>query len=409
MSAAQSAYNQIHVRNPLDAYLAEPPEGTLFADPFRRVPRHARHTSQLVSNEAVDFDRTITFDVPRGGDLLSGLALYFKLPALTSVRPSDSTFLGWTQSIAYSMIKRVELTMGQRVILSTTGMAMDILDDLTATSGKADALARMTGRYDSEALLGQNALDTLEVFLPFHFWFTRKIAHGLPLWLLRSNVGIQIRVELRPFSELVTYDGDEEPMALKPLDALLYADYTMLSDTDKEENYSFDETFDVVMEQYQTHVFQHIRANTAQAAINLDLTNAVKEILWVCTEVESQKNNDWFNYGWRDRGGAALIKTAGLTLDGSVRVERLPESFFRNFNVYRHHSHLPNRNVYCYSFAENPESHQVSGYLNASNYDYVTLALTFHEGVPESFVYVVGVSYNVLKIDKAGNVHLEYL
>jgi hypothetical protein len=66
---------------------------------------------------------------------------------------------------------------------------------------------------------------------------------------------------------------------------------------------------------------------------------------------------------------------AKLQLNGHDRFTQRDASYFRLVQPYQHHTRVPSKYVYLYSFALNPESHQPSGTCNFSRLDNVTLAL----------------------------------
>ena len=85
-----------------------------------------------------------------------------------------------------------------------------------------------------------------------------------------------------------------------------------------------------------------------------------------------------------------------LQLNGHDRFSERDASYFRLVQPYQHHTRIPSKYVYCYSFALNPEAHQPSGTCNFSRLDNVTLNLKGVKGTGEVLVYAV--SNNILRI-----------
>jgi hypothetical protein len=92
--------------------------------------------------------------------------------------------------------------------------------------------------------------------------------------------------------------------------------------------------------------------------------------------------------------------TAKLQLNGHDRFTERDASYFRLVQPYQHHTRVPSKYVYVYSFALNPESHQPSGTCNFSRLDNVTLSLsglkTKVGDAGQLLVYAV--SNNILRI-----------
>jgi hypothetical protein len=90
---------------------------------------------------------------------------------------------------------------------------------------------------------------------------------------------------------------------------------------------------------------------------------------------------------------------AKLQLNGHDRFTERKAAYFRLVQPYQHHTRVPNKHIYCYSFALNPEAHQPSGTCNFSRLDNVTLNLKgLSEKSDEGELLVYAVSNNILRI-----------
>ena len=75
------------------------------------------------------------------------------------------------------------------------------------------------------------------------------------------------------------------------------------------------------------------------------------------------------------------IKSVQLRLNNSTRFnmndgQDVNAAYFRTVEPYLHHTRIPDKHIYSYSFALNPESEQPSGAINMSRIDNAKLSLT---------------------------------
>jgi hypothetical protein len=87
------------------------------------------------------------------------------------------------------------------------------------------------------------------------------------------------------------------------------------------------------------------------------------------SEVQRQiscADNDWFNY-WGPEQKEPVVQAA-LSLNNLPRMCR-EGAYLRLVQPLQHHSKIPEKAVYCYSFALHPELSAPSGSLNFSRID----------------------------------------
>jgi hypothetical protein len=392
----------------LDKYLTMNPETSLFTYSYKQTTPFAKNTVMIPFNERVDFGRTITATVPFLGDVLNTVHLYFRLPQLTPTE--DSTYLGWTNTIGYAMIESVQVRIGETIFDSHNGLCMEIMDELTVPETKKPARNKSIGRYDTVNVLPINALGIQDIYIPLQFWFNKKLACGLPLSSLSGQL-VKFYIKLRSFDKIVTYDGSIIPEPYSILDSGMILDYYILSDDEKTALYK--DPMDpptYLIEQWQYESYD-IHAGTTTNRFRLDFTNAIKEIIFVVVEIDSEENNDFFNFGRRDNSmlGGELLSKIGLTFDGKERFAKLPESFYRMLTVQRYHSYGGMRNIYCIPFSEFPEINQPTGTVNFSRYDNIDLALDFIDSVPACRLHILGINYNRVIIQPNESIQIEFL
>ncbi len=390
----------------LESYLTGSPKTSLFStyDYHQHTP-YAKNSTTVPFNEKVGYGKTISAEIPHGGDLVQNIRLYFRLPALPL--PNGSTYVGYTNTVGYAMIESVELRIGEHVIVSRTDIFLDCMDYLETDSSKQLAGWKAIGRYDTVNVLERNALGPQDVYVSLNLWLEKRPASALPLLKL-GGIPVRVVVKLKPFASCVTYDGPEPPAECPPLDAGLLVDYYVLGDDEKQDFQEEDQTY--LIEQWQIDRFD-IAPGMSSNRFSLDFNLSVKELVWVFVEQESEDNNDFFNYGRRDPlvQGGEFISTFSFFLDGKERVEKMPESYARMILPKKHHTFAGDRNIYTLPFAEYPEvTAQPSGTCNMSGYDSVELGFEFVKNLPATRLYIAAISYNRLIIAESG-VTLEFL
>ena len=103
--------------------------------------------------------------------------------------------------------------------------------------------------------------------------------------------------------------------------------------------------------------------------------------------------------GVSGQDGALLAR---LLLNNANRWEAKEGRYFRLIQPYQHHTNIPDKFIYCYSFALQPQDIQPSGTCNFSRIDKATLQLTVSVNTVRSGrtaqVRVYAVNYNVLRV-----------
>src|SRR6478609_3985915 len=403
-TAGLDDYLTVRPKEMLDSNTTAPNYASLFSYNYKRITPFAKHTIYIPFNENVDFGRTITTTVPYLGDILHTVHLYFRLPQL-SLPPVGSNYIGWVNSIGYAMIESVQIRIGETIFDEHNGLFMEVMDYISVSSNKTEARSKSVGRYDNANVLAMNANGEQDIYVPLQFWFNKKLFSGIPMPSL-SGQSVKIYVKLKPFQNVVTYDGDVLPVEMPIQESGVMLDYYLLSEPEK--NMLKTDVQEYLIEQWQYESFD-IAAGISTSRFSLDFTKCVKELVFVLTETESEDNNDCFNFGRRDKDfqGGEFLERIGLAFDGKIREEKRPESFYRVITPQRFHTYGGNRNIYVISFAENPEINQPTGAVNFSRYDNIELLLDFIDNVPQCRLHVLAVVYNKINIDPVDGIQIE--
>lgn len=371
--------------------LTSNPQVSFFKKVYKRHTPFAMETIEQHFNESVDFGKTVKCKVSRAADLIGGVYFHFTLPALSV--PSGSTYIGWTNSIGYAIIDYVTISIGGQEICKHYGIWMEIWEELTTEESKRNGTLNMIGKYEILTSLQTNALTASTYNVPLQFWFCRRPELFLPIIALQYH-DIEICLKLRPFQECVTYDGSTEPADVSITDACLYIDYVYLSEPERE--FFAQKPLMYLIDQLQYNNREQLAANVTKHVSQLEFNHAVKELQWVFVETDSVDNNDHFNFSRRS-DIAKLMSTASMKTENLERFFQLNETYFRQIQPYNHHTRIPLKYIYCYSFAFNPEDRlSPSGTMNFSRYDNITMQFTMNTSNPAVYLYIYAISHNCL-------------
>ena len=381
-----------------DVYLTKDPQINIFKYTYYRYVNFSTDIVKLQLNEVASFGRRITCDIPKRGHLLSKLYLHLRLPKLTKV---DGDYLSWSDTIGYSIFSEpIELQVNGIIIDKLYPHFMDAWDELTSIDPGKKLMILKSDLYNSTS---HNAEKEIDLMIPLDFWFTKQYSSALPL-LSMLGQDIRLNFKFKEFSKIINYNGSEPPH-IDILDSNIYAEYVFLDDVISEQFQKQKHTY--IIEQVQHNGEESISSNVTDFNKLIKFNHPTKELIFFCVEKANVDNNNYFVYS-RNTDELPFISEAALLLDGKYRIEYLPEFYYRTIVPHSVHSHIPMKYIYTISFSIKPEDNQPTGSINLSRFDDVTLALRMKSGNPDCFIYVYGISYNVLTIEN-GNFNLEFI
>ena len=418
-----------------DIYLTGNPQITFFKVVYRRHTNFAMEAIEQVFSGTADFGRKVTCTISRNGDLINNIYLQVQFPALSLnsiYSPSETTVpssVAWTNSLGHALIRQVQIEIGGQRIDQQYGVWLEIWDDLTQTSEKQNGYNHMVGKYATNVGLIGNASSPRIYYIPLQFWFCRNPGLSLPLIALQYHE-VKIIIEFRTAIELVvgltaTGDRDNDSDTTSIYDssgvalqsAALWVDYVYL---DTEERRRFAQmSHEYLIDQLQFTGAESLQLDQTANKIRLNFNHPVKEIVWI---VQREKNfavgtayNDWFNFSAALPGtpvpsnAVDLMADAKILLNGHDRFAVRPQTYFRLVQPYQHHTRIPDKHIYLYSFGLRPEEHQPSGTCNFSRIDNAQLVfdLTNPSQLPTPTsqwtgatgqISIYATNYNVLRI-----------
>ena len=372
-----------------DIYLTGNPQITFFKVVYRRHTNFACESIEQTFNGSVDFGRKVTATISRNGDLITNCWVEASLPNLyvtgTGAEPANKVPTGtaYKNSVGHALLKEVELEIGGQRIDKHYADWLEIWSELTVPEEKRSGYKSMVGKFDAAV----NAdFKGGKLYVPLIFFFNRNPGLALPLIALQYHE-VKINITFESLSNLTQVATD---VTFDDLKASLFVDYVYL-DTDERRRFA-QMSHEMLIEQLQFTGDESISAGSNK--IRLNFNHPVKELVWVVKD-DSQAN-DCFSY--TDEDGVEPVSSVKLLLNGHDRFSERDGSYFRLVQPYQHHTRVPSKAIYSYSFALKPEEHQPSGTCNFSRIDNATLSLTTNPLDADAVLKVYATSYNVLRI-----------
>ena len=378
-----------------DAHLTDQPEITYFKDGYKRYTNFSVSQIEQQFNSSVGYGRKITAVVSRNGDLINEMYFMLTLSALVNTGAAglgDQVY--WTNSVGHAIIEFVEVEIGGHRFDRHQGDFMEIWETLSHPPDKG--LGELVGFFTNTDDLVDFSSRDQTLFIPIRFWYNRFHAQALPLIALQYHE-VRINIKLRNRSELVIEEGG----ALSPdvggggeiLDAKLLVNYVYL-DTHERRMFA-QQPHEYLIDQLQFTGAEAKPSGKTRFNIPLFFNHPTQELIWVLQKQTEIDNNRWFNYEGLTAGQDGLVE-AKIQLNGHDLFQEREAKYFRMVQPLEHHTRIPDKFIYDYSFALDPEDLRPSGSVNLSRIDNVTLVLETEDYQGEIRIYAR--SKNVMKI-----------
>tara|TARA_B100000700_G_C14974868_1_gene823320 strand:- start:379 stop:1692 length:1314 start_codon:yes stop_codon:yes gene_type:complete len=421
------------------------PQMTFFKSVYKRHTNFAMETIEVTMNSYPTVNETITTAVipKNAGDLLENL--YYDVVLTGTANGNGASgygYLNWINGTGYAYIKEVSLLIGNQEIEKHYSEWYDIWNELTDIDLKEHLLVNKwndKSSYLNNCIISTNVTkqDPVQLYIPLKFFFCRNAGLSIPLIALQYD-DIKIKTMFRKMDYLMNAETQATTNAVAP-EVKLYANYIYLDTTER--RIFTQKPHEYLIEQIQHNGKVTLDANNGVHELNFN--NLVKELIWVCKQkaveeadptisgntavlsnVEGStitKGNDYFfytsPYGTTSGNPKNLeylgnqespepFGTATISIDGNERFSAQKASYFRSLQPFYHHSKVPQKHIYSYSFALYPEKHQPSGFCDFTKFR--NIKITFTNPVPNANLLVFAMGYNVLRVAE-GKADLAYL
>ena len=418
------------------------PQMTFFKSVYKRHTNFAMETIEVMMNSYPTVDESITTAIipKNAGDLLENLYYDVKLTG-NAHSQAGGGYLNWIKGTGYAYIKEVSLLIGNQEIEKHYSEWYDIWNELTDIDLKEHLLVNKwtsKSNYLNNSIIENNETQNpVQLYIPLKFFFCRNAGLSIPLIALQYD-DIKIKTMFRKMDNMINAEYIATTSSVVP-DVKLYANYIYL---DKTERRIFTQKpHEYLIEQIQHNGKETLDANNGIHQLNFN--NLVKELIWICKSKDVEetdptvtgatavlsniegntitKGNDYFNYTspyGTLNGDAKNLEYLGnqespepfntgiISIDGNERFSSQKASYFRSLQPFYHHSKVPQKHIYSYSFALYPEKHQPSGFCDFTKFR--NIEIKFTNPISNANLLLFAIGYNVLRIGE-GKANLAYL
>ena len=435
-----------------DHYTNITPEMSYFKQVYKRHTNFSMESFRLTfTTKPVIMETTknqFKCRISRLGDLLQQVYLYFELPEIYS---DGNLQFRWINQVANYMIYQYNVTIDTQLVDQKWGEWMDVWNELVLTADKKYGYDKMIGNVEeftsprnlSPTIIVRNnrllyssypvsdratstpSLRSKSFYVPLDFWFTKNSTLALPLISLQYQ-NIDVTIELRPIYELYQiYDGSigkfvspffysqnnpskastvtinnftKDHNKIIDLNAYLDCNYIFLDNAER--TYIASNTMDFLVE--RVYNVQKTGLLSGYNFIDLNISNSIKEILWVLRRGDINNYNDWTNLtpAIPLDDTFSILKSAKIVWNGQDRFEEKPYEYFNLLQPFQHHTSAPRAGIHTYSFAIYPEKVNPSGSYNASiiNKQQLTFTLNSYSGINSFDASVYALYYNIFRV-----------
>jgi hypothetical protein len=427
-----------------DVMLTQNPQMSYFLKNYKRHTKFAMQTAEIPFDQEPSFGGKVHATIPRLGDLVKEMYVRITLPEMDqniltefdSVQQKSvgiKTYPTYVDSVGNAVLRRVDLSIGGQVLSSLNGEYMEIYNDTFVPRSHTKAIENMVGRtyikdgagpasnvvYRTENGFSANGAFPRTFIVPLRFWNSQDVSLSIPLVALQKQE-LEITIQIEDVERLVTsklFDlkgrlKTNIQLGGKPLEIekmSLLVDYIQLSD--EEATYFTNSPMQYTITQVQgieTTVGKNEDYTTLPKQIRPTFSNPVKE-LFIITQDDPNRprsiqaistlTNDYFNF--KNSVGTDHLKSLELLFNGEIRIQKeIADGFYlRVVQPLQSHTKVPERFIYNYSFALDPENYAPTGQVNFSRIKDILFNLTLNPPLGKDVntrIYVK--SYNVLVI-----------
>lgn len=431
---------QLVIQGGQDIYITGNPETSFFKSVYRRHTNFSiESVDQVLLGGIKNTEFTLNYVIKKGGDLLSKMHFEIDLPEQNMQNNvSNLNYCHYNNTTAYTFLKDISISIGEKLIDQHESRYYDILNDLRNSDGGLDYLINRNVN-GNENIYKPNST---KLFIPLDFWFCKDISQSLPLIALQFH-DVKLKARFRGIKDIINseYNGSDfndtttdttvvgnDISNPKKANITLWTNYIYL-DIDERKRFAQEhheyliEQVQLVEREYKQYLdinFNHpvktlywvIQNNTAvKTRHDYKLIDNIKNTFGLTTNSVFQNtwrnSNDYLNYKIHEPVNSSHLngvtkyehfKTMKLTFNGIDRFKPRDATYFRTIQPLENGYTIPTKNIYMYSFCLHPEDHQPSGSCNFSRIDNFSITFTGDQSYTGYKIYIYAKNYNVLRI-----------
>ena len=369
-----------------DQWLTGDPQFSYFLMNFRRHTKFSIDYIESQFDGDLTFGKTITCRIPNDkGDLVKNLNLKVTLE-------DPSTGYEWCPSVISHLIESAELIIGGQTIQKLTGEYLYMYQQLYNTDDDTDQTVYFLNSHGNTIAYSGD----YNYFIDLPFYFYRNSSLSIPTCALTKQI-VEVRIKLRPLSELVSGANPENAIAtLKKI--AIDTEFVFL--TDRERDYLMSRPIDYVITQLQMSKFV-MKAGENTKSVMLNFSHPVKELFFISQSEKAVRDNHPNRYN--------TISNVKLRFNNELIFDR-----DRKFLVYeqalKYHISPPEyvaatnykqSEFSMYSFALNPEMYYPTGQVNMSRivHKLLTIEIDPINSIDDNKTRVYALNFNILRVN----------
>lgn len=434
-----------------DIFLTTNPQMSYFLKQYKRHSKFALQEIEIPFDRVPEFGNRARAQIPRYGDMLNELYLKFELPELnqgifktfnpiTQKQENVNTFPTYCDSVGHALIQQASIKIGQQTIQRINGEYLDIYEDMFTPESQSLAIENLVGRTYERTGLGpasnvayrtENGFAAVGAFprtfiVPLRFWMTQDPSLSIPLVAL-DRQEVEIEIDFQRVERLIVNtqkEADEENLLpflnilqlgntpVKLTNASIIARYAFLSE--EETNFFKSKSLDYLITQIQgIESFAKKEENFLENPKNIKtfFKNPVKE-LYILAQSDTYRPRDYkdtdtttadfFRYSSPNLSKLDNLANLELTFNGQPRLLKsvADSNYLRVIQPLQYHTKNPQRYIYNYSFALDPENYQPTGQANFSRIKDVYFNCYLNDANnTDRTIRIYVKNYNVLRIE----------
>ena len=407
---------QLVTTGQLDNFITTNPDISFYLFAYKRHTKFALETVRL------DFDKTLTINSPNTiykckipfiADMISNVYLVYTIPDIYS---NDTHCFKWVKNFGTLLIKNANVTVASTIIDNLDGEWLLIMNELSLAV--KDSYNNITGninhyydpqteipiikirnnRYVSVSYPSGNkdlnipSIKTREIIIPLSFNFTKHSSLALLLARIQNREDIYINLELEDIENLYQVYDIKTNMYISPkyhnelyptdkidintfitnnnLNAYIEATCVYIDNYERTVLMTTPVKSILIEKVFISNYYDVTAGNNLSTKINLmGANNHNKEIIWVLKREDYYKYNENINYtnAIPEDPSKPIMSMANIYFDKMNIMQDKNENFFNLIQPYQHHSCIPKKGIYCYSFGLFPDRWQPTGSYNGAS------------------------------------------
>ena len=297
-----------------DIYITGNPQITFFKVVYRRHTNFAMETIEHSFVGTVGFDRTISSNITRNGDLIT--QMYLRV-IINSVTPLNSNF-AWVRRLGHALIRQVDIDIGGTRVDRQYGTWLDVWYELARQGDHEPGYAAMVGDVPQMTNYDGNPKPEYILYIPLKFWFNKFVGLAIPIIALQYHE-VYLHVTLEALERLIIRDCNFDINIISLGDVSVLVNYIFL-DTEERRRFAI-VGHEYLIEQIQWNGIERVLA--PETRYRLDFNHPTKELIWATRNGLYSSNKAFVYYTNQDQW--SVVDASCIIIEKSISIGINPE------------------------------------------------------------------------------------